>query len=900
MKLYVEVIWFLIYTPLSQFDTLASEKKSKQRAEYFQKQDDILSQENKAKARARYKADPEKKKVSVRDRYKADSETKKASVRESYKANPEKKKAVRDSYKADPEKKKAKQSAKRQRYQEDVEENRAAKRHKYEDNSAAIKASERNRYWNDPAVRLAKHAAERTQYRRPGVTELPLPPKVDLNGRCSAAPYCPPPAVAALPPPPPAAAELPPPPPAAAAAELPPPPPAEAAAELPPPPPAEAAAAALPPLLPAEAGAPLPAPAPPPAPVLAPVPPPPLRLLPPWPLPPPPTWLSWPEPGCRGTSFENAYLSDVEPSTGHWNDVTATKVIECISECLLTSKCQWIGMTSGGVEGMRRQWNAKYQEMDYIARVYFTTSDVYCPNAKRSLIAHYGLKSDGGMFDNENSGAGGNLGSDGPFVVYLVWKNVVTGIPFDNAYRSDVEPSRGHWNETATEMIQRIDDLLRGSNNRWIGITSDGKEGIRRRWNAKYRELKMKHIAWVYSTDSDKYRQNAESDLTHHYHLKSETDEEDRVCPSSSTTTVVSSPDRTCHSSNTTTVVSSPDRVCHSSSTTTVVSSPDRTCHNSSTTTVIHWIWFIDRSHCHMIPLYYSTMSLVVVSSLHYYTMSLVVVSSLHYYTMSLVVVSSLYYYTMSLVVVSSLYYYTMSLVVVSSLHYYTMSLVVVSSLHYYKMSLVVVSPLHYYTMSLVVVSPLYYYTMSLVVVSPLYYYTMSLVVVSPLYYYTMSLVVEEKRSLIKDAGILDIGPAEGLQVTLAWHWEVAVHWCQRHKLLSDSKMCPKCGTDMRLVKRKGTNPEDMVAWHTAVDWYSCVWDVCAQNFVDHPAVMGGQGVEVRIDESKFGKREYLEEWRGQLVNAFWWKWNRDAATLLPVIQQFVRPGSIVYCDKWS
>ena len=38
-------------------------KRSKQRAEYLQKQDDILSQENKAKARARYKADPEKMKA---------------------------------------------------------------------------------------------------------------------------------------------------------------------------------------------------------------------------------------------------------------------------------------------------------------------------------------------------------------------------------------------------------------------------------------------------------------------------------------------------------------------------------------------------------------------------------------------------------------------------------------------------------------------------------------------------------------------------------------------------------------------------------------------------------------------------------------------------------------------
>ena len=58
-------------------------KRSKQRAEYIQKQGNILSQGNKAKARARYKADPETKKASVRDSYKADPE-KKASVRDSY------------------------------------------------------------------------------------------------------------------------------------------------------------------------------------------------------------------------------------------------------------------------------------------------------------------------------------------------------------------------------------------------------------------------------------------------------------------------------------------------------------------------------------------------------------------------------------------------------------------------------------------------------------------------------------------------------------------------------------------------------------------------------------------------------------------------------------------------
>ena len=112
----------------------------------------------------RYKADPEKKKASVRDSYKADPEKKKAYVRDSYNADIESKQsAKRQRYQEDLEENRA---AKRQRYQEDVEENRAAKRQKYEDNSAAIKASKRNRYWNDPAVRLAKRAAERKRYRR--------------------------------------------------------------------------------------------------------------------------------------------------------------------------------------------------------------------------------------------------------------------------------------------------------------------------------------------------------------------------------------------------------------------------------------------------------------------------------------------------------------------------------------------------------------------------------------------------------------------------------------------------------------------------------------------------------------------------------------------------------------
>ena len=97
------------------------------------------------------------------DSYNADIESKQSAKRQRYQEDLEENRAAkRQRYQEDLEENRA---AKRQRYQEDVEENRAAKRQKYEDNSAAIKASEKNWYWNDPAVRMAKRAAERKRYR---------------------------------------------------------------------------------------------------------------------------------------------------------------------------------------------------------------------------------------------------------------------------------------------------------------------------------------------------------------------------------------------------------------------------------------------------------------------------------------------------------------------------------------------------------------------------------------------------------------------------------------------------------------------------------------------------------------------------------------------------------------
>ena len=141
-------------------------KRSKQRAEYLQKQDDILSQENKAKARAilqsakrqRYQEDLEENRAAKRQRYQEDVEENRAAKRQRYQEGVEENRA-----------------AKRQRYQKDVEENRAVKGR----NTRTIQLSLRHLKgidigmtplsdWLNVLPRGSGIA---------GVTELPLPPK---------------------------------------------------------------------------------------------------------------------------------------------------------------------------------------------------------------------------------------------------------------------------------------------------------------------------------------------------------------------------------------------------------------------------------------------------------------------------------------------------------------------------------------------------------------------------------------------------------------------------------------------------------------------------------------------------------------------------------------------------
>lgn len=99
----------------------------------------------------------------------------------------------------------------------------------------------------------------------------------------------------------------------------------------------------------------------------------------------------------------------------------------------------------------------------------------------------------------------------------------------------------------------------------------------------------------------------------------------------------------------------------------------------------------------------------------------------------------------------------------------------------------------------------------------------------------------------------------------------------------------------------------------TVTEWFIFLRDSCIYSIMDRSEQIGGNGVEVEIDESKFGKRKYH---RGHRVEGQWVfggreKYdkhkvfmvpvnNRKACTLLPLIKKWIAPGSIIHSDCWK
>ena len=99
----------------------------------------------------------------------------------------------------------------------------------------------------------------------------------------------------------------------------------------------------------------------------------------------------------------------------------------------------------------------------------------------------------------------------------------------------------------------------------------------------------------------------------------------------------------------------------------------------------------------------------------------------------------------------------------------------------------------------------------------------------------------------------------------------------------------------------------------TVTEWFLFCHEACIYSVINKSTPIGGNGIEVEIDESKFGKHKYH---RGHKVEGQWVfgghkKYNknkifmipvhnRKAKMLIPIIKKWILPGSIIYSNCWK
>lgn len=103
------------------------------------------------------------------------------------------------------------------------------------------------------------------------------------------------------------------------------------------------------------------------------------------------------------------------------------------------------------------------------------------------------------------------------------------------------------------------------------------------------------------------------------------------------------------------------------------------------------------------------------------------------------------------------------------------------------------------------------------------------------------------------------------------------------------------------------------ISHRTTTEWSAYFRDICQYQMMKTSCKIGGPGIHVEIDESKFGKRKY---YRGKRVLGQWVFGgretkdkskvfmvpvkNRKARTLVPLIVKWVEPGTIIHSDCWK
>eukprot|EP00794_Sanderia_malayensis_P000095 gene95-701_t len=105
-----------------------------------------------------------------------------------------------------------------------------------------------------------------------------------------------------------------------------------------------------------------------------------------------------------------------------------------------------------------------------------------------------------------------------------------------------------------------------------------------------------------------------------------------------------------------------------------------------------------------------------------------------------------------------------------------------------------------------------------------------------------------------------------------------------------------------------------LLAEHTVVEWFNYMLEECSHKLLTLDIKLGGPGGIVEIDESVMIKRKYnrgarrqqYQQWvfgiydRETKVGYLQFVDHRDEATLFPIIQQYVIPGTTINSDGWA
>ena len=133
-----------------------------------------------------------------------------------------------------------------------------------------------------------------------------------------------------------------------------------------------------------------------------------------------------------------------------------------------------------------------------------------------------------------------------------------------------------------------------------------------------------------------------------------------------------------------------------------------------------------------------------------------------------------------------------------------------------------------------------------------------------------------------------------------------------------DSKMSLESIVEITYLWLQGFNNSEIIhelklTNKTVIEWCNFFRECCLSVVMEQSMPIGGNGIKVEIDESKFGKRKYHKGHavEGQWVSGGREKYdktkvfmipvhNRKQDALLPLIQKWIKPGTIIHSDCWK